>query len=51
MPIEEAVQDHDRVEYFRGACGALHAAKFEDGVDIRGYFPWSAYLFVLFPKP
>jgi len=41
MPVEQALQDWDRIEYFKGACEALHAAVFEDGVDVRSYFPWS----------
>ncbi|KLO18904.1 glycoside hydrolase family 1 protein [Schizopora paradoxa] len=41
LTIDQACQDWDRVEYFKGACEALHAAVFEDGVDIRSYFPWS----------
>ncbi|EJD01909.1 glycoside hydrolase family 1 protein [Fomitiporia mediterranea MF3/22] len=41
MPIEQALQDDDRVEYFKGNCEALLAAVNEDGVDVRGYFPWS----------
>lgn len=41
MPIEQAIQDTDRVEYFRGNCEALLAAVREDGVDVRAYFPWS----------
>lgn len=41
LPIEEAIKDHDRVEYFRGATESLYKAMYEDGVDIRSYFPWS----------
>lgn len=41
MSIEQAVQDLDRVEYFRGSCNALLSAVKEDGVDVRAYFPWS----------
>ncbi len=41
LTIDQAVQDWDRVEFFRGACEALQAAVFEDGVDVRSYFPWS----------
>lgn len=41
MPLEKALQDDDRVEYFQGNCEALLKAVKEDGVDIRGYFPWS----------
>ncbi|EJD41564.1 beta-glucosidase 1B [Auricularia subglabra TFB-10046 SS5] len=40
-PLEEALQDTDRVEYFRGAAEGLLAAIHEDGVDIRSYFAWS----------
>ncbi|KDQ56758.1 glycoside hydrolase family 1 protein [Jaapia argillacea MUCL 33604] len=40
-PIEEAVKDHDRVEYFKGNVEMLLKAVHEDGVDIRGYYPWS----------
>ena len=40
-PLDEALQDTDRVEYFQGATDALLAAIHEDGVDIRSYFPWS----------
>jgi beta-glucosidase len=41
LPIKEAIKDHDRVEYFRGATESLYKAMHEDGVDIRSYFPWS----------
>ncbi|KAI0265274.1 glycoside hydrolase family 1 protein [Gloeopeniophorella convolvens] len=41
LSITEAQQDPDRVEYFRGMTASLMAAIFEDGVDIRAYFPWS----------
>jgi beta-glucosidase/6-phospho-beta-glucosidase/beta-galactosidase len=41
LPISEAVHDHDRVEYFRGATDSLYKAMYEDGVEIRSYFPWS----------
>lgn len=40
-PIEEALQDNDRVNYFKGATASLKAAVLEDGVDVRAYFPWS----------
>ena len=29
------------MEYFRGATESLYKAMYEDGVDIRSYFPWS----------
>ena len=45
MPIDQAVEDTDRVEYFRGNCEALLAAITEDGVDIRSYFGWSEFDF------
>jgi len=41
LPIEQAVIDTDRINYFRGTTAALLAARNEDGVDIRAYFPWS----------
>ncbi|KAI0772973.1 beta-glucosidase 1B [Trametes elegans] len=41
MPVEQALADHDRVQYFKGNCEALLAARNEDGVDIRAYFAWS----------
>ncbi|RDB17253.1 Beta-glucosidase 1B [Hypsizygus marmoreus] len=41
MPLEQALVDTDRVNYFRGTTAALLAAVNEDGVDIRAYFPWS----------
>ncbi|KZT08082.1 glycoside hydrolase family 1 protein [Laetiporus sulphureus 93-53] len=40
-PVEEALSDHDRVQYFRGTTASLLAAAIEDGVDVRGYFAWS----------
>ncbi|KIK34238.1 glycoside hydrolase family 1 protein [Suillus luteus UH-Slu-Lm8-n1] len=40
-PIEEALQDDDRVNYFKGITASLKAAVLEDGVDVRAYFPWS----------
>ena len=43
MPIDQAVDDIDRVEYFRGNCEALLAAITEDGVDVRSYFGWSEF--------
>jgi beta-glucosidase len=43
LPIEEAVQDADRQEYFQQYTKALLEAATEDGVDIKGYFGWSKY--------
>ncbi|KAF8581201.1 glycoside hydrolase family 1 protein [Ramaria rubella] len=40
-PLEEALEDTDRVDYFRGSAEALLAAVTEDGVDVKAYFPWS----------
>ncbi|KAG1893155.1 glycoside hydrolase superfamily [Suillus fuscotomentosus] len=40
-PIEEALQDNARVNYFKGNTASLKAAVLEDGVDVRAYFPWS----------
>ena len=41
LPIEEAVHDAPRVQYFRGATSALLSAVVDDGVDIRAYMGWS----------
>ncbi|CDO77449.1 Glycoside Hydrolase Family 1 protein [Trametes cinnabarina] len=41
MPVEQALADHDRVQYFKGNTEAILAARNEDGVDIRAYFAWS----------
>ncbi|KAI9060053.1 glycoside hydrolase family 1 protein [Trametes sanguinea] len=41
MPLEQALADHDRVQYFKGNTEAILAARNEDGVDIRAYFAWS----------
>ena len=41
LSVEQAVEDTDRVEYFKGATKNLFAAIFEDGVDVKAYFGWS----------
>lgn len=41
--MEDALQDNDRVNYFKGITNALKNAMLEDGVDVRAYFPWSMY--------
>jgi len=41
MPIEKAVEDTDRVEFFEGMVNVVLAAQTEDGVDVRSYFAWS----------
>ncbi|KAG6810236.1 Beta-glucosidase 1B [Tricholoma furcatifolium] len=41
MPLEQVLVDTDRVNYFTGTTKNLLLAIFEDGVDIRSYFPWS----------
>ncbi|TBU43006.1 beta-glucosidase [Dichomitus squalens] len=41
MPVEQALADHDRVQYFKGNTAVILAAVKEDGVDIRSYFAWS----------
>jgi hypothetical protein len=50
LPIDQAINDTDRIEYFRGNCEALLAAITEDGVDIRSYFAWSKFRSVLPPN-
>lgn len=42
--LEQARQDNDRVEFFRGYSEALLAAVTEDGVDVKAYFPWSEWI-------
>ncbi|EIN14627.1 glycoside hydrolase family 1 protein [Punctularia strigosozonata HHB-11173 SS5] len=41
MSREQALADHDRVEYFQGNMEAMLAAIVKDGVDVKGYFGWS----------
>lgn len=45
-PLEEALNDTDRINYFRGATESLLRAVNDDGVDIRAYFPWSKSRFI-----
>ncbi|KAG2744202.1 glycoside hydrolase family 1 protein, partial [Suillus brevipes Sb2] len=40
-PIEDALQDNDRVNYFKGIAVSLKAAVLGDSVDVRAYFPRS----------
>lgn len=40
-PVEQAIQDEERVNYFKGATDTLLSALNDDGVDIRGYLAWS----------
>lgn len=40
LPVEEAIHDTDRVNYYKGAIAStLEAAKTE-GIKIRGIYPW-----------
>ncbi|KAJ3864226.1 glycoside hydrolase family 1 protein [Lentinula novae-zelandiae] len=41
MPLEQALNDTDRVHYFEGTTRVLLQATHEDGVDVKAYFPWS----------
>jgi beta-glucosidase len=41
MSIDDAINDTDRVDYFRGMTRSIVQAVREDGVDVRAYFPWS----------
>lgn len=41
LPLLDALEDTDRVEYYSGVLDSVMAAVFEDGVDLRAYFPWS----------
>lgn len=40
-PMPHVLHDEERVHYFRGTTSSLRAAMFEDGVDVKAYFPWS----------
>ncbi|KXN91793.1 Beta-glucosidase 1A [Leucoagaricus sp. SymC.cos] len=40
-PVEEAIHDTDRVEYFKGYTQTLLEAINVDKVDVKGYFAWS----------
>ncbi|KAI0070535.1 beta-glucosidase 1A [Panus rudis PR-1116 ss-1] len=41
LPVDQAIHDNDRVEYFQQYTHALKEAVTLDGVDVRGYFGWS----------
>lgn len=43
LPVEKAIKDGDRQEYFLQYTKALLEAVTEDGADVRGYFGWSEY--------
>ncbi|KAF7307460.1 Glycoside hydrolase family 1 protein [Mycena indigotica] len=40
-PRDVAVNDTDRVNYYRGVTACMQAAINEDGVDVRAYLAWS----------
>ncbi|KAF9232851.1 glycoside hydrolase family 1 protein [Melanogaster broomeanus] len=42
-PVKEALQDHDRVNYFKGTTMALKAPFSKTALIVRAYFPWSRY--------
>jgi len=41
LPLPGALEDTDRVNFYKGATDAIKKAVEEDGVDIRSYFAWS----------
>jgi beta-glucosidase len=41
LPVEEAVHDTDRLDYFKGYTEMIARAISEDGVKIAGCFGWS----------
>lgn len=47
FPLDKAVNDTDRIEYFRDYTTGLLQAVTEDGADVRGYFGWSTFMFGL----
>lgn len=47
MPLLDALNDTDRVDYYNGVVNAMLEA-IDDGVEMKAYFPWSAYLCLRF---
>lgn len=43
LPLLDALNDTDRVEYYRGVCEALLESIYDDGVELKSYFPWSTF--------
>jgi beta-glucosidase len=43
LPLLDALDDRDRVAYFKGVLEAMLAAIHEDGAVIKSYFPWSTW--------
>ncbi|KAL5983325.1 Beta-glucosidase 12 [Asimina triloba] len=41
LTLEEALEDHMRIRYYRKHLSYLCKAIRKDGVDVRGYFAWS----------
>ncbi|KAL5983323.1 Beta-glucosidase 12 [Asimina triloba] len=41
LTLEEALEDHMRIRYYRRHLSYLYKAIRKDGVDVRGYFAWS----------
>ncbi|KAI0765346.1 beta-glucosidase 1A [Fomes fomentarius] len=41
LPVEQAVHDADRIDYYNGYANALLQAVTEDGVTVKSYFAWS----------
>lgn len=41
MPVEQAIKDTDRVNYFRGYLDSLERAVKEDNVPVIGFCAWS----------
>lgn len=44
LPLLDALDDRDRVEYYKGVLEAMLDAVHEDGVIMKAYFPWSTRL-------
>jgi beta-glucosidase len=40
LPVEEAIKDTARVNYYKGAIASTIEATKTDGVVIRGIYPW-----------
>ncbi len=41
MPIQEALKDSFRIEFYKGYIQSVIDSVVKDGVDVRGYFAWS----------
>jgi hypothetical protein len=50
LSIEQAIHDTDRVDYYKGYTNALLEAINIDGVNVKGYFAWSEFIYQIMPS-